>query len=93
MKQSETNTKNTLFTFIGAIGAILIFALIIFVAYLPNISDPADQDVRDKRQSDADAVRAEGVAKLNRYELIDKDSGIVRIPIDKAKSLTLQAYK
>ena len=93
MKQSVTNTSNTLFTFIGAIGAILIFALIIFVAYLPNISDPADQDVRDKRQSDADAVRAEGVAKLNRYELIDKDSGIVRIPIDKAKSLTLQAYK
>ena len=93
MKQSETNTNNTLFTFIGAIGAILIFALIIFVAYLPNMSDPADQDVRDKRQSDADAVRAEGVAKLNRYELIDKESGIVRIPIDKAKSLTLQAYK
>ena len=93
MKQSATSTSNTLFTFIGAIGAILIFALIIFVAYLPNISDPADQDVRDKRQSDADAVRAEGVAKLNRYELIDKDSGIVRIPIDKAKSLTLQAYK
>jgi hypothetical protein len=93
MKQSATNTSNTLFTFIGATGAILIFALIIFVAYLPNISDPADQHVRDKRQSDADAVRAEGVAKLNRYELIDKDSGIVRIPIDKAKSLTLQAYK
>ncbi len=93
MKQSATKTNNTLFTFIGAIGAILIFALIIFVAYLPNMSDPADQDVRDKRQSDADAVRAEGVAKLNRYELIDKESGIVRIPIDKAKSLTLQAYK
>ena len=93
MKQSASNTSNTLFTFIGAIGAILIFSLIIFVAYLPNITDPADQDVRDKRQSDADAVRAEGVAKLNRYELIDKESGIVRIPIDKAKSLTLQAYK
>ena len=93
MKQPASNTNNSLLTFVGAIGAILIFALIIFVAYLPNISDPADQDVRDKRQSDADAVRAEGVAKLNRYELIDKDSGIVRIPIDKAKSLTLQAYK
>ena len=93
MKQSATNTSNTLFTFIGAIGAILIFALIIFIAYLPNISAPADQDVRDKRQSDADAVRSEGVAKLNRYEIINKESGIVRIPIDKAKSLTLQAYK
>ena len=93
MKQTAFNTNNTLFTFIGAIGAILIFSLIIFVAYLPNRSDPADQAVREKRQIDADAVRAEGVAKLNRYELIDKDLGIVRIPIDKAKSLTLQAYK
>ena len=93
MKQPASNTNSSLLTFVGAIGAILIFALIIFVAYLPNIPDPADQDIRDKRQSDADTVRAEGVAKLNRYELIDKDSGTVRIPIDKAKSLTLQAYK
>jgi hypothetical protein len=80
-------------TFLGAIGAILTFALIIFVAYLPNRSAPADQSVRDQRQSDADAVRAAGIAKLNRYEVLDKSAGTVRIPIDVAKGLTLKAYK
>jgi hypothetical protein len=93
MSQEEPTFSNSVLTFIGVVGAILTFALIIFVAYLPNLPAPADQKANEDRQAAADEARAAGAAKLQGYEVLNKDGGVVRIPIEEAKALTLKAYQ
>jgi hypothetical protein len=92
MSQSEVSQGNRLFTFVGGVGAILIFALILFVAYLPNRPEPVDQAVKDKRQAQADEARAAGLSKLNGYAVINAEAGTVRIPLKKAMELTVAKY-
>lgn len=57
-----------LFTFLGGLGAILIFALILFVAYLPNRPAPVDTERNAARQAKADEIRGQGVAKMGDIE-------------------------
>ncbi len=91
--QEKSTLSNNVLTFIGSIGTFLIFALILFVVYLPQLADPADQAVIEKRQTDADSIRAAGAAKLEGYEVLNKEAAIVRIPIEEAKEFTLKAYQ
>lgn len=92
MSQSEVSTTNRLFTFIGGIGAILIFAIILYVAYLPNRPSPVDQAVNDARQAKADEARAAGLSKLSGYTVINAEAGTVRIPINQAMEQTVAEY-
>ncbi len=57
-----------LLTVLGGLGAILIFALILFVAYLPNRPAPVDAQVNADRQAKADEIRGQGIAKLGNLE-------------------------
>ena len=41
-------------TFLGSLGAILIFSLILFIAYLPHRPAPVDAQVVATRQAKAD---------------------------------------
>ncbi len=92
MSSSTPAFLNRSFTFIGALGAILIFAVIIYIAYLPNRADRVDAAVVAERQAKADEARAAGIAKLNAFAVVDKEAGTVRIPIELAKDLTLNNY-
>ena len=92
MSQSELSTNSRLLSLVGIIGAIFVFAIILFVAYLPSRPAPVDQAVNDARQATADEARAAGVAKLAGFEVINVEAGIVRIPIQDAMELTVAAY-
>jgi hypothetical protein len=93
MSQSELSPGSRLLSLTGIIGAILVFAVILFVAYLPSRPDPVDQAVNEARQATADEARAAGVAKLTSFEVIDEAAGTVRIPIQDAMELTVAAYQ
>lgn len=92
MSQSELSTSSRLLSLVGIVGAILVFAAIFFVAYLPNRPAAVDQAVNEVRQAKADQARAEGIAKLTGFEVIDADAGTVRIPIADAMEATVAAY-
>ncbi len=79
MSHSEVSKSNHVLTFLGSLGAILIFALVIFVAYLPNRPDPVAAETNATRQTKADESRAQGTAKLG--------------AIDTAMELTVNAYQ
>jgi len=83
--------KTPLLTFLGSLGAILIFALIIYLAYLPNRPDPIDKAVSKERQAKADEARAAGIAKLNSYAV--SATGTVQIPIEEAMELIVKEYQ
>ena len=93
MSQSELSTSSRLLSLVGIIGAILVFAAILFVAYLPSRPAAVDQAANEARQTKADVARAAGVAKLTGFEVIDADAGTVRIPIADAMDSTVAAYK
>jgi hypothetical protein len=66
--KTQNSTSTLLLTVLGGLGAILIFGLIVFVAYLPNRPAPVDEETQIKRQIAADESRAQGAAKLGNIE-------------------------
>jgi hypothetical protein len=92
MSETQVSKSNTLLTFLGCLGALLVFVLIIFIAYLPNRPEAVDAQVSATRQAKADESRAAGIQKLTNYELINTEAGIARIPIKEAMSLTIASY-
>lgn len=93
MSDNQASQSNFLLTFLGGLGAILIFVLILFIAYLPNRPEPVDADVAAERQAKADEARTAGIQKLNALEVIDAEAGVARIPIQDAMQRTVSAYR
>jgi len=87
----QSSSKSFLPSFLGSLGAILIFALIIFLAYLPNRPEPIDEDAAEEREAKAEQARAEGIAKITKYEV--RGDGSIQIPVDVAMDLVVEDYK
>lgn len=92
MSQQEPFKVNRLLSLIGIVGTILVFAVILYAAYLPGRPPVVDYKIAEKRKQAADETRAEGLAKITSYEVIDAETGLVRIPINEAMNLTVEAY-
>ena len=93
MSASKVSKSNSLLSFLGSLGAILIFALILLIAYLPNRPAPVDAQVVADRQVKADEARAAGIKKLTNLEVVNAETGTARIPIENAKLLTIASYQ
>lgn len=92
MSQKESFTVNRILSLIGIFGAMFVFAVILYVAYLPARPSAIDREVAEKRKQDADEARAAGLAKITSYEM-NAGSGLVRIPIKEAMDLTVMEYQ
>ncbi|WPJ95724.1 hypothetical protein SH580_20095 [Coraliomargarita algicola] len=92
MSATQVSKSNSLLSFLGGLGAILIFGLILFVAYLPNRPEPVNAQAGIDRQAKADEARAAGLEKLSSYKVINAEAGTVAIPIADAMELTVAAY-
>lgn len=82
-------------TLIAAIGGFAIFALILVVAYLPNKAAPAGDGVKTPEQRKAILAELHGKEKTaaTSYGWVDKEKGVVRLPVDRAIELTIQEHK
>ncbi len=92
MSQPESLKINRLLSLTVIVGAILVFAVILYVAYLPGRPPAVDQEVNEKRGQKADETRAAGLSKINGYEVINEEAGLVRIPIEEAMESTVMRY-
>lgn len=79
-------------TVAAAVGGFAIFALILFIAYLPKKPDPLPDGVRTpaQRKSALADLRAKEKAAATSYGWVDQTAGVVRIPIDEAVKLTIK---
>jgi hypothetical protein len=93
MSQTEPSKVNHLLSLAGIIGTILVFAVILYVAYLPGRPPAVDYQTAEKRKQTADETRAAGLAKITGYEIIDAEAGLVSIPIEEAMNSTVKAYQ
>lgn len=91
------------FSVIGIIGCFLLFALIVYMAYLPSRATagrvPAGmtQEERlvnnlltpEERKERLARLRETASSELHSYGWVDQESGVVRIPIEEAVDLTI----
>lgn len=82
-------------TLLAAIGGFAIFALILVVAYLPKKVETVGDGVKTPEQRKAALAELQGKEQsaATTYAWIDKDKGVVRLPIDRAIELTIQEHK
>lgn len=82
-------------TVLAVIGGFAIFLLILVVAYLPNRQE-LPRGVGSKSREEGKAILAELRGKehtdATTYGWIDKDKGVVRLPLDRAIELTIQEH-
>lgn len=93
MADLENTTRSRLLTFVGALGALLIFALLLLIAYIPNRPAAVDAEINASRKAKAAEAIAQGKAKLSAYALVDADKQQVRIPIERAMVVTVEGYQ
>lgn len=79
-------------TLLAAIGGFAIFALILVVAYLPNKAAPAGDGVKtpEERKAALAELRGKEQTAATTYGWVDKDKGVVRLPLERAIELTIQ---
>jgi hypothetical protein len=90
---TKTSSSSTSWvTVLAAIGGFAIFALIVFIAYLPKKPAPLADGVRtpEQRKAALAELRAKEKAASTTYGWVDQASGVVRIPIDEAVKLTIK---
>ena len=84
------NPSSPLLTVVGVIGSMLIFVLILGIAYLPGRNEPVNQQIVDMRTATKESVDASGAKALNEAALIDAENKIYKIPVDQAVALTIE---
>jgi hypothetical protein len=76
----------------AVVGVIVIFALILLVAYLPQAPAPLADGAKTPEQRKNILVehRAKETKAATGYAWIDQSKGVVQLPIDRAMQLTIQ---
>ena len=89
-------------TLLAAVGCFVVFLAVLVVAYIParrmapqvDLSKiPPEEQWKytpEGRQAHLNEMRAREIAVATSYAWIDKDKGLVQLPIDRALVLTLQ---
>lgn len=94
MSANENEPSSNLgISLIASAAGILLFALIIWIAYLPTHSDSVDVELKAQREQKLVETRATATETLNNYSVVSKSEGIYRIPIDKAMELTVKSFQ
>ncbi len=91
MNESKCCQKTA--SFVAVLGALLV--VLALVAAMKHYTRPAplNQARVDERKKALAEIRAENERGLNTYEVTDAGKGLVRLRIDRAMELTVEAYK
>ncbi|MEY3000795.1 MAG: hypothetical protein RL648_1009 [Verrucomicrobiota bacterium] len=90
---SEPSDKKVLFSALGWLGVIFVFLLILAVAYLPNRAVSIEEANVAERMTIRNTVRGEQARLVSTYEWVDREKGVVRIPVERAMKLTVDELR
>jgi hypothetical protein len=87
----ETSHSNYLFSIFGALGSMLLFFIIILIAYVyMQRPAPVDQQIVDNRLAKLADVTAKETALTTEYAWVDQKAGVVRVPVELAMQLAVK---
>jgi hypothetical protein len=89
---SESRAKLIL-SFFASAGFLLLFALIIWLTYLPTYSSDVNPTTRMEQEAKLVESRAAATKLLENYSIVNPAAGVYRIPIEKAMELTVEHYR
>jgi len=92
----ETHTPskfNYVASTVIAIGGILLFLTFLIVVYMPNQPAPVDEAVYKQREENLATLKAEQHAQAESYAVIDKEKGIVQIPVSQAMEVVVDSFR
>jgi hypothetical protein len=93
MSDKPSTSKQThIVSFLAIVGTILLFVLVICLAYLPHRPEPVDAHLIESRKQQLAEVNASGHAALRDYRIVNRDEGVAVVPIERAMSLTVQEF-
>lgn len=90
---TETSWSNRTATFIGALGFIFLFLLILWIAYLPYRPEPIAQELGKERTETVRELRNQAIEENTTYGVVNEPEGIYRIPVEEAMRLTVEKYR
>jgi len=89
----EPSDRTVLFSALGWIGVILVFLLVVAVAYLPNQAVPQEEKNAEIRLQIRNEVQVEQARLLNSYEWVNQAEGVVRIPVERAIEISVEELR
>jgi len=90
---TETSWGNRTLSVIGGLGFILLFLLILWLAYLPYRPEPISEVLAQTRLENLQEVENASVEAVSTYGVINPQEGIYRIPVEEAMKLTVEEYR
>lgn len=89
---SESNSKLVV-SAVASIGFLLLFALIIWLTYIPTRSTDVNVAQRTERETKLAETKAAAIDLLENYSIVTPTAGVCRIPIEQAMELTVAKYR
>ncbi|MGE9289402.1 MAG: hypothetical protein ACQKBT_00340 [Puniceicoccales bacterium] len=89
----ETSWGNRTLSVIGGVGFILLFLLILWLAYLPYRPEPISEVLAETRLKNLQEVKNASAEVTSSYGVINPQEGIYRIPVEEAMKLTVAQYR
>lgn len=87
----ETSHSNFTLSVIGALGTMLLFGLLIYIAYYVPATDrePANAELVEQRKATLSEMKAAETSAATSYKMLNKETGQVQIPIEQAMQLVV----
>jgi len=95
MSESEIESSwgNRTLSVFGGLGFILLFLLILWIAYLPYRPEPISEVQAKTRLENLQEIENASAETVSSYGVINPKDGVYRIPVDQAMKLTVEKYR
>lgn len=84
----DSSRTNYTLSFLAALGGILLFVIIVLIAYAPNRAPSIKSQNAQVRAERLRELQAKDTEELTTYSVLDKEAGKVRLPIERAMEIT-----
>ncbi|MGB0371262.1 MAG: hypothetical protein ACPGN3_07895 [Opitutales bacterium] len=86
---NEPSQYSKVFSFVGVLGSMLLFLVILMITYIPSDKEPVGANVSSLREATLEENSAADRRKLNEVKAVDPVAGIYKIPVSDAIELTV----
>mgnify|MGYP006309697587 FL=1 len=85
--------RNVWLSVLAGLGFILLFLLILWLAYLPYRPEPIAEVQAQQRMETYNEIKNDSSELTSTYGVVNEEEGIYRIPVDEAMKLTVEKYR
>jgi len=91
-EDDNTDLRAVTIWYVGICVAVVVLVVFIWQYFSIQVRKEMDAKVFSAESTELREVRAAEQAQLTKYQWVDKNAGVVRIPLERAKELTLRDW-